>query len=292
MPIQFTCPQCGCQTQVDDRFAGQTGPCRTCGATVTVPGTPTGPFAPPPPSRSSSSTPVLLVALGCGGAALLLGVPILIALLLPAVQAAREAARRSQCANNLKQIGLAMQNYADVHGTFPPAYLADANGRPMHSWRVLILPYLDSSDTYSRYKFDEPWDGPNNRQLASVTPPAYRCPSDSASLPTSMMTNYAAITGPGTIFDGPLATKLSEVTDGLSNTIVVAETSGAAIHWMEPRDLDVQQMTFSINGSPADISSHHPQGAQAAFADGHMSFLQASMTAQALRALTTKAGGD
>lgn len=291
MSIHFTCPHCGAQTQVDDRFAGQTGPCRTCGATVTVPGTPTGPFAPPPP-RSSSGTPVLLIALGCGGAALLLGVPILIALLLPAVQSAREAARRSQCTNNLKQIALAMHNYADAYGSFPPAYLADANGRPMHSWRVLILPFLEGGTLYSRYKFNEPWDGPNNSQLAALMPNVYACPSDSTSTPGGKLTNYAAITGAGTVFDGPLATRLSEVTDGLSNTILVVETCGAGIHWMEPRDLDVQQMTFTINGSPAEIASRHPRGAEAAFADGHVSFLQQSASPQSLRAMATKAGGE
>lgn len=291
MAIQFSCPQCGSQTNVDDRFAGQTGPCRQCGATVTIPGTSTQPFAPPPSSRTSSATPVLLIALGCGGVGVLLVIPILIALLLPAVQAAREAARRSQCNNNLKQIGIAMINYHDVYGSFPPAFLADANGRPMHSWRVLILPYMEQQAVYARYKFDEPWDGPNNRQLAALIPPPYRCPSDAASGPGGTTTNYAAVTGPGTLFDGVTSSNFATITDGTSNTMMVAETT-AGINWMEPRDLDVSQMTFQINGSPTDLSSHHPGGALAVFADGHTSFLQTSLTAQVLRALMTKAGGE
>src|SRR6476469_182788 len=82
---------------------------------------------------------------------------VLVALLLPAVQAAREAARRMQCSNHLKQIGLALQNYHDTFGSLPPAYLADSQGKPIHSWRVLILPFLENTTLYDRYSFDEPW---------------------------------------------------------------------------------------------------------------------------------------
>ena len=182
-------------------------------------------------------------------------------------------------------------SYHDVNGTFPPAYLADANGRPMHSWRVLILPYIEQQALYARYNFDEPWDGPNNSQLAALLPPPYRCPSDSAGTPGSATTNYAVITGPGTMFDGETASTLASVTDGTSNTILVVETT-AGINWMEPRDLDANQMAFQINGSPTEISSHHPGGAQAVFADGATRFLSQSVTAQVLRALISKAGNE
>jgi hypothetical protein len=294
--IEFTCPHCGSHTSVDDRFAGQSGPCRSCGATVTIPGTPFAapaqPFSSvPPPPRGSGATPVLLIALGCGAFAFLLGVPILIALLLPAVQAAREASRRSQCNNNLKQIGLAMQNYADVYKSFPPAYIADENGRPMHSWRVLILPFLEQKSLYDRYNFDEPWDGPNNSQLALHIPPPYRCPSDSTGGPASTTTTYAAITGPGTMFDADIPSSFGSIKDGTSNTLIVAEAANAGIHWMEPRDLNVSQIN-GINGSPTDISSEHPGVALALFADGHTTVLMNTITPQILRAFFTKAGGE
>jgi prepilin-type processing-associated H-X9-DG protein len=236
--------------------------------------------------------PGLLIGLGCLAFGLFLGVPILIALLLPAVQAAREAARRSQCNNNLKQIGLALQSYADINKAFPPGYVADENGRPMHSWRVLILPYIEQKALYDRYDFNEPWDGPNNSQLAGLMPPPYRCPSDSASAPPSTITSYAAISGPGTMFDADTPSSFATIRDGTSNTIAVAEASGAGIHWMEPRDLDVGQMTFQVNGSAADISSPHPGGAMAVFADGHTTFLGTSVAGDVLRALFTKNGGE
>jgi len=79
--------------------------------------------------------------------------------LLPAVYASREAARRSQCRNNMYWISLALHRYHDTYGCFPPAFLADENGRPMHSWRVLILPFADGAAIYNDYRFDEPWMG-------------------------------------------------------------------------------------------------------------------------------------
>src|ERR1700676_3675353 len=105
-------------------------------------------------------------------------IAVLIALLLPAVQAAREAARRAQCVNNLKQIGLAMHNYHSTYDCFPPAVTADDQGRPLLSWRVLILPYLEEAPLYAQFHLDEPWDSPHNLPLASKMPRVYTCPSD------------------------------------------------------------------------------------------------------------------
>lgn len=293
MAISFTCPQCGLQSQVDDQYAGQTGPCRQCGAMVTVPGAQAPAHGAPAygaPAQRSSSAGILIVVLGGALVAMFMCGGVLIALLLPAVQAAREAARRSQCNNNLKQIGLAMQNYADVYKEFPPAYLADAEGKPMHSWRVLILPYMEQEALYNRYRFDEPWDGPNNSRLAAEMPPAYRCPSDAV---TTNTTDYVVITGPGTMFDGDKSIGFGSIKDGTSNTLLVVESANAGVHWMEPRDLDAGQMTFTVNGpGGSEISSNHPGGAEAVFADGATRFISGSVSPQVLRALTTPAGGE
>ena len=98
-------------------------------------------------------------------------------------------------------MGVALLTYHDTYGSFPPAYIADDQGRPMHSWRVLILPYLEEKSLYDRYDFSEPWDGPDNSQLAAEMPKVYRCRSDSCSLsPTD--TSYLAVVGDGTIWPG------------------------------------------------------------------------------------------
>ncbi|MBN2474107.1 MAG: DUF1559 domain-containing protein [Pirellulales bacterium] len=220
----------------------------------------------PPPKGSSSSASVLIVIALVAVPVLLACAGILLALLLPAVQAAREAARRAACSNNLRQIGVALHNYASANGSFPPAYIADEDGKPMHSWRVLILPYLGEQMLYDQYDLDEPWDGPNNRLLADMMPEVYRCPS-SPGEPGDAIASYAMIVGPGAISDG--TSKVSpEQIPNMANTIMVAETAGADIHWMEPKDLDIQTMTTIVNGPGAGISSKHAAVANVLYCDG------------------------
>ena len=303
MPIRFTCPNCGATTNVSDGYAGRSGPCAQCGQTITVP----LPGAAPGyvPSQKSSALPIVLVVLGvvlvgflvCGG--------ILVALLVPAVQSAREAARRAQCQNNLRQIGLALLNYESANGCFPPAYVADEKGRPMHSWRVLILPYLDREDLYRQYNFDEPWNSPGNRALARLMPSIYRCPSDGTAAPDQ--TSYAVIVGPAldqpqpgpnrlggfALFTGDRPPKFAYVRDGASNTILVVEAAGAGIDWMEPRDLDAETMPLAVNdGSGKGIHSEHPGGANAVFCDGSTHFLPESLDRETLRRLILRNDGE
>ncbi|HLA85507.1 MAG TPA: DUF1559 domain-containing protein [Thermoguttaceae bacterium] len=182
----------------------------------------------------------------------------------------REAARRAQCLNNLRQLGLALHEYHNVYGSFPPAYVADQHGRPMHSWRVLILPFLEQKDLYNQYRFDEPWDGPNNRKLHDKMPEVFRCASrPSGSNPYE--TSYVAVTGPHTAWRDDRPVKLSEITDGSKTTILLVEMKDSGINWMEPRDLAYPPMPAKINPPSArGISSYHPGRANVLFADGHV----------------------
>ncbi len=107
---------------------------------------------------------------------------LLTCLLLPAVQSAGRVARRAVCQNNLKQIALALLYYHQTNGCFPPAYLADKNGKPMHSWRVLILPYLEQNSLYEQYRFDEPWDGCSYKLMYGKLPESCMLPSSGAAL--------------------------------------------------------------------------------------------------------------
>ncbi|HTI50881.1 MAG TPA: DUF1559 domain-containing protein [Planctomycetaceae bacterium] len=275
------CPACA------EPIPAGTETCPHCGISIHqfAPGR-----APASGSKSSSTLLIVLLAAGGGLVALLICGGILAALLLPAVQGAREAARRAQCKNNLKQIALALHNYHDAYKCFPPQYIADADGKPMHSWRVLVLPYLDQAGLYAQYKFDEPWDGPNNSRLLSSMPPVYSCPSEGN--PGSTMTAYAAVAGPNSIFRGATPIAIRDISDGASNTLMVGEVlaSSASIPWMAPVDVDVTM--HPTIGDPAGFSSNHVGGAQFTLADGSVRFVSQNIDAQTLEALFTIAGGE
>jgi hypothetical protein len=227
---------------------------------------------------------VVLVVVLIGGISLFLCSGVLIALLLPAVQAAREAARRQSCGNNLKQIGLALHNYHDVYKSFPPAFTVDAEGKPLHSWRTLILPFLGQQALYSQIDLNEPWDSPKNRMFHNTVIAAFHCPSQPAG---SAECSYMAVVGPNTMFPGSTAVSLANVTDGTSNTLAIVEVRGAAVSWMAPVDLDLSKMQFAPNASSNEMGSFHPGGFQAVLCDGSVRFISQGLDPQSLRALTT-----
>ena len=190
------------------------------------------------------------------------------------------------CKNNLKMIGLALHSYHDAYGSFPPAVVTDAEGRPLHSWRVLILPFLDQQLLHEEYRWDEPWDGPHNRELANRMPKPYWCPDD----PYSLTTRYLAVAGPGTAFDGSSAIRLDAITDGISRTIVVVETPGDPVHWMEPRDISSAGLLEHFG--TASQAPRHPEGVHILKADGSVHGLDPATPLNRVRALSTVAGGE
>jgi prepilin-type processing-associated H-X9-DG protein len=217
-------------------------------------------------------------------------------LLVPTIDFPRRHSPQSYCGHNLKYIALALHNYHDTYGSLPPAYIADEQGRPIHSWRVLILPFLEQQALYDQYRFDEPWDGPNNRQLAASMPRVFRCPSDPGAKPDSPITSYLAVVGPETIWPGEKTRSWTDVKDGTTNTLLVVESHGSGIHWMEPRDLHTGQMAREINPAHGQgiCGCHGSQReiAQAAFADGHVDSLPNGLPRAEVEALYTIAGGE
>ncbi|HJT34262.1 MAG TPA: DUF1559 domain-containing protein [Pirellulales bacterium] len=216
---------------------------------------------------------------------------VLVLLLVPAVQNAREASRRSSCNCNLKQLGLALQTYADVYKCFPPAYVTDAKGNRMHSWRVLILPFMEQKALYAQYDFNEPWNGPHNRLLADQIPPVYCCPSDDLRGPSEV--SYLAVTGPGTIWPGNRCSGFGDIKDGTSNTLIIVESVGSGIHWMEPRDLPFEMLAKGVNADQGmGVCSRHDGIAEVAFGDGSVKPINESVRIEVLEAFATKAGGE
>ena len=133
---------------------------------------------------------------------------------------------RRSCLNNLKQIALALQTYHQANGCFPPAYTADKNGKPLHSWRVLILPYLDYDTLYKRCDLTQPWDSPKNKKLLPFHMREFVCPSDASSnVPGATQTNYFAVVGANTAWAGEKPRKLADFGQDAAHTILVVEVA-------------------------------------------------------------------
>jgi prepilin-type processing-associated H-X9-DG protein len=216
-----------------------------------------------------------------------------LSLILPAGPPSREAAPRAICQSHMRNLGLAILNYAAEHdGFLPPPYLADDTGRPIHSWRVLMLPYIDRRDLYDKYRFDEPWDGPHNRQLHDTMIEVFCCPE--AGRP-STSTNYVVVRGNETAWPDSQQIKLDEISsaDGLEHTLLLVETAETGIHWMEPRDDSFSKIPLRLDSSagPA-VSSRHPGVVNVIFCDGRVKPLSQELPPATIRALLTVRGGE
>lgn len=210
------------------------------------------------------------------------------------IEPAREAGRRSQCANNLKQIGLSLQNYADLHQRLPAGYRVGADRQPLHSWRFLILPFgTQMGELFRSYRYDRPWDFPANRTITDQRGyPTYRCPSAPPQQPPTFA-NYVMPFGPQTVSDGPHSTAFDQIGDGLSNTIAAGEIADSDIYWTEPRDLPLDATNFRINDrSQPNFSSAHRGAAMFVFADGHTQALSDKIDPTVLKALLSIDGGE
>jgi hypothetical protein len=204
---------------------------------------------------------------------------------------ARGPSPRSVCFNNMKQLVLALLNYHSKHGCFPPAYIADENGKPMHSWRVLILPYLERSDLHEEYDFSQPWDSPSNLALAKrFFPRVFRCPNDTSA--SENTTSYVAVVGPETAWPAPNSSQESDFKDGLSQTVLLVEVANSGILWTEPRDLTLDEALAGVNvARDRGIRSGHDSAAVVAMADGSVLSIPAGLDPDVLRAMLTRSGG-
>jgi hypothetical protein len=157
-----------------------------------------------------------------------------VGLLLPAVQKVRMAAARASSTNNMKQIALACHSYVDAIGHFPHD-ITDKDGKPLLSWRVAILPYIEQNNLYNQFKLDEPWDSENNKKWSSAAVKTFMSPNAEPITPPGM-TQYKGFAGPGAIFEPGKKIKFTDITDGTSNTILFVE-AGDPIPWAKPGDI-------------------------------------------------------
>ncbi len=207
---------------------------------------------------------------------------ILTGLLLPAVQSAREAARRMQSSNNLKQLILAFHNYHDANRRLPPRVIKDKDGEPLLSWRVAILPYIEQQKLYDQFHLDEPWDSEHNSKLIEKMPAIFASPLAG---PLRGSSNYVYPYGEG-LPGSEEVLSFVNVTDGTSNTIALVEVNLAnAVPWTAPEDFD--------NDNEDLIDAFVTlAGTNVALFDGSVQFISRNIDEETLEAMLTHAGGE
>jgi hypothetical protein len=256
------------------------------------------------PPRRKGMSPGLIIGIVVGVCLLVCGTPICIGLLLPAVQSVRGAANRMKSANNMKQIVLAAHNYNDTLNELPGnSYGPD--GKPLLSWRVHILPYIEQDALYKQFKLDEPWDSANNIKLLNQMPMIYRNPNEQA---VTTKTYYRGFSSPGAVFENKPGTRpvlnkqkmnqgppglfqpfnLASIKDLPGETILIIE-AGDPVEWTKPDDLDASP------GKPfPPLGGMKLQGnrIQVGMLDGQIKMLRNDLPETTWRALATHSGGE
>lgn len=167
-----------------------------------------------------------------------------------------------------------MEDYYKDYGRFPPAYILGDDGTPAHSWRILLLEYLEP-ELFAQYRFDQPWNSPENKKLESKMPRFYACPADSTAL-NKWQTNYFVVVGPGTPFPGMKSSNLEDMKTK-DSTILLVESTGQGIHWMEPRDLTLENFGLGDqSGNNIPVENAHYETMRAFAVGGGMLFLDRS----------------
>ncbi|HEY1603706.1 MAG TPA: DUF1559 domain-containing protein [Pirellulales bacterium] len=198
--------------------------------------------------------------------------------------AAAEARNKQKTTNNMKRIMLAMLNYHDTFNKLPAAYSGTAE-KPLLSWRVALLPYLEQQALYNDFHRDEPWDSEYNKALVAKMPDVYRAPT---SVLKDGRTVYVTPRGDNTSFPGGKNIGLAHITDGTSNTIAVVEVDdAAAVPWTKPDD-----WKFEPQDPKAELGGHYLGGFHAALCDGSVHFIADTIAEPTLTALFTRNGGE
>jgi uncharacterized protein DUF1559 len=204
-----------------------------------------------------------------------------------AVAKVLEASERTKSTNNMKQLGLAAFNYLDKYGTFPPAYSTDKDGKRLLSWRVQMLPYLGQEKLYKEFHLDEPWDSDHNKKLIARMPAVFRSSVD-PKLIADGKTTYLAPIGEATMWPGAKGVRISEVTDGTSNTIFLVDADeDHAVVWTKPEDLD-----YDAKAPMKGLGGRYHGGFLASLADGSVRFISNSISKTTLHLAFTRNDGE
>ena len=210
--------------------------------------------------------------------------PVLIGMLLPAFQQTRVAAHRAQSMNNSRQMVLATLNYESAYGKFPAQGSYDEDGKPLLSWRVHVLPFIDQQELYEQFRLDEPWDSPHNKKLIKQMPAVYQSPTLGD---LGGKTVYLGVAGEGMAFDEE-GKGIAEFTDGTSNTILTVEVNPEqAVVWTKPDD-----WSPNADRPKQGLGGVQPGGFIVSFADGSAHFVSNDVDPETWRAMLTIGGGE
>lgn len=201
-----------------------------------------------------------------------------------------ELRKCNESIRNAMRIANGLLGYWERHNCLPPAYVLGRDGKPSHSWRVLLLPYIGEKALYDQYDFTEPWDGPHNRRLWDKMPQVYGSPYSADR--SGLNTNYVAVIGPETVWRGDKSVSWADFPNSTANTIALIEVANSGINWMEPRDESFSELFSGMKrDAKARLRSGQPDGANIfIMASGSLRF--GRLTLDELKELLTVRGGD
>jgi prepilin-type processing-associated H-X9-DG protein len=199
---------------------------------------------------------------------------------------------RDKCRDSIKHILIAFHNYHDVNNMLPPAFTVDANGKRLHSWRVLILPYIEQNALYKSIRLNEPWDSEYNKQFHDKMPEIYQCPENN-SKQKNRDTIYCVVVGKDVTFkENGKGLSFEQITDGTSNTGIIFERK-EPVCWMKPEDIAQEDAFKGINkGGDKGIRANHGKTTNVGWIDGSVQILSEDLTPKILRAILTPTGGE
>lgn len=299
MPYLFTCPYCNSQTEVEDQYSGQSGECFSCNSPIQLPD-----FdqiqaqADTTAAKQVSQKTIFRFAIaGMLLIVLVAGTAAVIRYGGTGLSRINETRLRRTESTNLEKIADGLNAYYKKHKSYPPATTYDSTGQPLHSWRVLILPFIGQEVLYEQFNLKEPWDSATNLTAALAMPDVYRHPSIQSNAAMYEQTGFFLVTGPQTVFPHKGKLDLDTMSDLPSQTILVVATSppkGATIgSWTEPEDYSFARMQGNINSSNGtEIGGLHSTGVSIATIDGRSHFLKNQTDPQILNALVTPNGNE
>lgn len=305
MPIDYTCPHCHAKFFVDDAYRGQSGPCAECGKTITIPGRSKTVVTDQKSKeqleilvRRTRNARILRWSIWGGSVLTAATISYLLAILfIPEIGKLAVQRDANKSLSNLQRIAKALNEYAAKYNSYPPPTVVDATGKPLYSWRVLILPQLGNTNLYSQFSLDKAWDAPENQMLLTQMPDVYHLvggdqKAGQVGLYGQYETMVSLVTGPGTLFplNGPLGP--SVVRDPASTTLLVTEAIRTNNSWSCPGDCIIAVNTHVGAMPNIDIGSNRSGIALAASVAENPLVISDKISPNKLRGLITPNGGE